>query len=107
MDDYTKKIIVIEHPTFMDAHVVCQVVKQTAKTITVIYWNKRHKHWNEAEARRNIPQNVVVLGNMGFVHETNIQLVSERLVSFSDQMAQRIKDARMAYAKRIRELHTP
>jgi hypothetical protein len=106
MIDYTNKIVIIEHPSMYDRHVVANVIKQTDKTMTVIYWSIRQKKWSDnPPTRRNIGMTLLV-GTVGFVFDLHIQATAETLINLTDKLTNNIKENRENYLKDVKALQT-
>lgn len=92
--------IIIEHPYLYERHVLAREVSRTAKTITVRYWDARKKAWKDEESRCKLGP-IVPLPDMD---DATLQKTSEQLVSFSSELTERQKKARVSYHDKVKAL---
>lgn len=105
MQDCLNKIVVMEHPSFCDTHVIAKVVKQTKATVVVRYWNPRREMWHDEEKTRRLTHSKMIITILGSeIPDPKIKLMYERMVSAQAEMNRRIKAAKSTYAQFMKEM---
>ena len=105
MQDCLNKIVVMEHPSFCDTHVIAKVVKQTKATVVVRYWNPRREMWHDEEKTRRLTHSKMIITILGSeIPDHKVKLMYERMLSAQAEMNHRVKEAMANYHQFVKEM---